>query len=86
MLDNLREMIEYDNQSEEIQDLMLEGTDSNMMDFFIDEDGEADIPDSELGKILNKIPEYDEDKELNKKLSRITEAYIPEAEYLEEVS
>lgn len=84
MLDNLREMIEYDNQIEEIQDLMLEGTDSDMMDFFIDEDGEADIPDDELGKILNKIPEYDEDKELNKKLSRITEAYIPESEILTE--
>lgn len=84
MLDNLREMIEYENQTEEIQDLMLEGTDSNMMDFFIDEDGEADIPDSELSKILNKIPEYDEDKELNKKLSRITEAYIPEAEIIYE--
>ena len=87
MLDNLREMIEYENQTEEVQYLMLEGTDSDMVDFFIDEDGgEAEIPDSELCKILTKIPEYDEDKDLNKKLSRITEAYIPESEYLEEVS
>lgn len=84
MLDNLREMIEYENQTEEIQDLMLEGTDSDMMDFFIDEDGEAEIPDSELNKILNKIPEYDEDKDLNKKLNRLTEAYLPESEILEE--
>lgn len=84
MLDNLREIIELDKNIEEVQDMMLEGTDADMADFFIDEDGIAEIPDDELGKILNKIPEYDEEENLNKKLNKITEAYIPDSEILEE--
>lgn len=78
MLKNMREIIEGVNEIEEIGDLMLEATDSTIADAFIDEDGEAEIADSELEKIMTKIPAYDEEKELNKKLSMITEAYIPE--------
>lgn len=78
MLKNMREVIDGVNEIEEMQDLMLEATDSTIADVFIDEDGEAEIAESELEKIMSKIPAYDEEKELNKKLSMITEAFIPE--------
>ena len=77
MLENLRQILEEDNRIENINELMVEATDSAMMDMFIDEDGEAEIPESELNKILSKIPEYNQEEELNKKLKRLTESYIP---------
>lgn len=77
MLENLRQILEEDNRIENINELMIEATDSAMMDMFIDEDGEAEIPESELNKILSKIPEYNQEEELNKKLKRLTESYIP---------
>lgn len=78
MLKNMREVIDGVNEIEEMHELMLEATDSSIADVFIDEDGEAEIAESELEKIMKKIPAYDEEKELNKKLSQLTEAYIPE--------
>ena len=78
MLENLRQIIDEDNRIENINELMVEATDSAIMDMFIDEDGEAEIPESELNKILSKIPEYNQEEELNKKLKRITESYIPD--------
>ena len=66
MLENLRQIIEEDNRIEDINELMVEATDSAIMDMFIDEDGEAEIPESELNKILSKIPEYNHEEELNK--------------------
>lgn len=78
MLENLRQIIEEDNRIEDINELMVEATDSAIMDMFIDEDGEAEIPESELNKILSKIPEYNQEEELNKKLKRLTESYIPD--------
>lgn len=78
MLENLRQIIDEDNRIENINELMVEATDSAIMDIFIDEDGEAEIPESELNKILSKIPEYNQEEELNKKLKRITESYIPD--------
>lgn len=77
MLENLRQIIEEDNRIEDINELMVEATDSAIMDMFIDEDGEAEIPESELNKILSKIPEYNQEEELNKRLKRLTESYIP---------
>lgn len=78
MLENLRQIIDEDNRIGNINELMVEATDSAIMDIFIDEDGEAEIPESELNKILSKIPEYNQEEELNKKLKRITESYIPD--------
>lgn len=78
MLENLRQIIEEDNRIEDINELMVEATDSAIMDMFIDEDGEAEIPESELNKILSKIPEYNQEEELNKRLKRLTESYIPD--------
>ena len=60
MLENLRQIIDEDNRIENINELMVEATDSAIMDMFIDEDGEAEIPESELNKILSKIPEYNQ--------------------------
>lgn len=77
MLSNLKKMLDTELEKDDINDMMLEATDS-LADMFIDEDGEAEIDESELNDILNKIPEYDEEKELNKKIARIAESYIPE--------
>lgn len=83
MLNDLRQILEEDNRIENDQELMMEATtDSDMMDAFIDEDGEAEIPESELTKILSKIPEYNRDEELNKKLKRLTESVIPDIDEL----
>lgn len=79
MLENLRKIIDHENEMEFVTEAMIGGVDDSIMDTFIDEDGEAEIPDSELNDILSKIPAYDEEEELNKKLKKITESYIPEA-------
>lgn len=78
MLDNLRKMIDGENERDFEVEAMLEAMDTTIADMFIEEDGEADIPENELNDILNKIPAYDEEAELNKKLKKITESYIPE--------
>ena len=78
MLSKLREMIDAEMEIDEINDIMLEAVNNSLADMFIEDDGEADIPEDEIVGILNKIPEYDEEKELNKKLDRIAECYIPE--------
>jgi len=80
MLNDLRQILEEDNKIENDLELMMEGTDSDMMDMFIDDDGEAEIPESELTKILTKIPEYNREEELNKKLKRLTESVIPDCD------
>lgn len=83
MLNDLRQILEEDNRIESDLELMMEAvTDSEMMDAFIDEDGEAEIPESELTKILSKIPEYNRDEELNKRLKRLTESVIPDIDEL----
>lgn len=86
MLNDLRRILEEDNRIESDLELMMEGTDADMVEMFIDEDGEAEIPESELTKILTKIPEYNQEEELNKKLKRLTESVIPDYEILEEKS
>lgn len=78
MLNDLRHILEEDNKIENDLELMMEGTDSDMIDMFIDDDGEAEIPESELNKILTKIPEYNREEELNKRLKRLTESVIPD--------
>lgn len=83
MLNDLRQILEEDNRIESDLELMMEAvTDSEMMDAFIDEDGEAEIPESELTKILSKIPEYNRDEELNKRLKRLTESILPDIDEL----
>ena len=83
MLNDLRQILEEDTRISSDLDLMMEATtDSDMMDAFIDEDGEAEIPESELTKILSKIPEYNRDEELNKRLKRLTESIIPDIDEL----
>ena len=82
MLNDLRRILEEDNRIESDLELMMEGTDADMVEMFIDEDGEAEIPESELTKILTKIPEYNQEEELNKKLKRLTESVIPDIDEL----
>lgn len=77
MLSKLREMIDAEINHDEILDIMVEATDDSVANMFIEDDGEAEIDEKEVNNILNKIPEYDEEKEMNKKLDRIAEAYIP---------
>lgn len=78
MLSNLRKMIDNEMEHDDMLDIMVEATDTDVADMFIEVEGEAEIDDSEIKSILNKIPEYDEEKALNKKLDRIAESYIPE--------
>lgn len=80
MLSELRKLIESQNNSDDMLDIMMEALDDSIADAFIEDDGEAEIAESDVIDILNKIPEYDENKELNKKLDRITESYIPESD------
>ena len=80
MLSELRKLIESQNNSDDMLDIMMEALDDSIADAFIDDDGEAEIAESDVIDILNKIPEYDENKELNKKLDRITESYIPDSD------
>ena len=77
MVNNLKKLLssqKYDG----ILELMLESTDSSVADAFIEDDGEAVIDEKQINDILAKIPEYDEEEALNKKLDRIAESYIPE--------
>jgi hypothetical protein len=71
-------MINAEAESDLQVDLMLEAVNDSIIDMFIEEDGEIEMPENEIMKVLDKIPAYDEDSELNKKLDRITESYIPE--------
>ena len=78
MLNNLKKMINAEAETDLQVDLMLEAVNDSIADMFIEEDGEIEMPENEIMKVLDKIPAYDEDVELNKKLDRITESYIPE--------
>ena len=78
MLDDLRRIIESEMEYDDLNDIMMEATDNAIAAMFIEEDGEAVISDAEVMDILEKIPEYDEETAMNKKLARIAEAYIPE--------
>lgn len=78
MLSNLRKMIDAEAESDLVVDLMLEAANDSIADMFIEDDGEADMDEKEVVSILDKIPAYDEEAQLNKKLERITESYIPE--------
>ena len=85
MLDDLRRIIESEMEYDDLNDIMMEATDNAIAAMFIEEDGEAVISDAEVMGILEKIPEYDEEAAMNKKLARIAEAYIPEElSYVEE--
>ena len=78
MLNNLKKMIIAEAESDLQVDLMLEAVNDSIANMFIEDDGEAEMDETEVANILDKIPAYDEEAELNKKLSRITESYIPE--------
>lgn len=86
MLDDLRRIIESEMEYDDLNDIMMEATDNSIAAMFIEEDGEAVISDSEVMSILEKIPDYDEEAAMNKKLARIAEAYIPEELEYEEVT
>ena len=78
MLNNLKKMINAEAESDLQVDLMLEAVDDSIADMFIEDDGEIEMAESDIIKVLEKIPGYDEDAEMNKKIARIVESYIPE--------
>lgn len=78
MLNDLKKMINAEAESDLQVDLMLEAVNDSIADMFIEDDGEIEMNESEIIDVLEKIPAYDEEKELNKKLDRIVESYIPE--------
>lgn len=78
MLDKLRKLIEAEMNYDDVNDIMMEATDRVIADMFIEDDGEAIMDDKEIANILSKIPEYNEDEAMEKKLNKIAEAYIPE--------
>ena len=43
---------------------------NSLADFFIEDDGEAEIDEKEVIAILSKIPAYDEEEAMNKKLDK----------------
>lgn len=78
MLNNLKKLINAEAESDLQVDLMLEAVNDSIADMFIADDGEIEMAESDILKVLDKIPAYDEEAELNKKLDRIAESYIPE--------
>lgn len=78
MLDKLRKLIEAEMNYDDVNDIMMEATDSVIADMFIEDDGEAIMDEKEIANILSKIPEYNENEAMEKKLNKIAEAYIPE--------
>lgn len=78
MLNNLKKLINAEAESDLQVDLMLEAVNDSIANMFIEEDGEIEMNENDILKVLDKIPAYDEDAELNKKLDRIAESYIPE--------
>ena len=78
MLDKLRQLIEAEMNYDDVNDIMMEATDSVIADLFIEDDGEAIMDEKEIANILSKIPEYNENEAMEKKLNKIAEAYIPE--------
>ena len=78
MLNNLKKLINAEAEADLQVDLMLEAVNDSIANMFIEDDGEIEMNESEILKVLDKIPAYDEDAELNKKLDRIAESYIPE--------
>ena len=78
MIDKLRKLIEAEINYDDMNDMLMEATDDTIANMFIEEDGEAVFNDEEIAKILSKIPEYNEDEAMEKKLSKLAEAYIPE--------
>ena len=85
MLNDLRKLIEAEQSYDEMLELMMEAANDSIADMFIEDDGEAEIDEKEVIAILSKIPAYDEEEAMNKKLDKITECYIPEElTYIEE--
>ena len=85
MLNDLRKLIEAEHSYDEMLELMMEAANDSIADMFIEDDGEAEIDEKEVIAILAKIPAYDEEEAMNKKLDKITECYIPESlTYVEE--
>jgi hypothetical protein len=78
MLNDLKKMINAEAENDMIVDLMLEATMNSIADMFIADDGEIEMAESEIMDVLDKIPAYDEEAEMNKKLAKIAENYIPE--------
>ena len=78
MLNNLKKMINAEAESDLVVDLMLEATNNSIADMFIRDDGEIDMAEKDILDVLDKIPAYDEEAEMNKKLDKIAEFYIPE--------
>ena len=78
MLNNLKKMINAEVESDLQVDLMLEAVNDSIADMFIEDDGEIEMAEDLILKVLDKIPAYDEEAELSKKLDRIAESYIPE--------
>ena len=78
MLNNLKKMINAEAESDLQVDLMLEAVNDSIADMFIEDDGEIEMAEAEIVRVLEKIPAYDEEAEMNKKLDRIAESYIPE--------
>ena len=78
MLNDLRKIIEAEQSYDEMLELMMEAANDSIADMFIEDDGEAEIDEKEVVAILSKIPAYDEEEAMNKKLDKITECYIPE--------
>lgn len=78
MLNNLKKMINAEAESDLQVDLMLEAVNDSIADMFIEDDGEIEMAEDQIIKVLDKIPAYDEEAAMNKKLDRIAESYIPE--------
>ena len=78
MLNNLKKMINAEAESDLQVDLMLEAVNDSIADMFIEDDGEIEMAEEEIIRVLEKIPAYDEEAEMNKKLDKIAESYIHE--------
>lgn len=81
MLNMLRADLEQEREGNIIEESTVDGVDSDVRDAILDDLGEDDVDedeDPELSAFVKKIPEYDEEKEINKRLKRLAESFIPE--------
>lgn len=81
MLEMLKADLENEKQNDIIEESTANGVDTDLRDSILDDLGEDEDEvenDPELTEFVKKIPEYNEEQELKKKLKRLAESFIPE--------
>lgn len=85
MLQGLKDAIRQEIQGNTVVESMVDNMDTDLRDSILDDMGISDDlldaeleDDPEMKAFLDKIPEYDEEKDMEKKLKHVVENYLPE--------